>query len=142
MMGRWQTTAAMKAYDPPAEPRELPWPVAVQVLSAGGAQLISSVAVLVLGWALSETSGTAAARADLWNGRDGSGKRVASIGMLAGGGSAVAIPRPGIPAPDGLYLSVGAGAFNGAIWVQPVPGGIPLPDADYSLWPGMKGGWT
>lgn len=103
---------------------DLPWPKAVQFLSADGSRLLFSMACLLVGWAFAETSGTAAFSLDLFNGADTTGHRVASVAAPANGAGQAGPGWPGIAVPDGLYGSVASGTFDGAVWVVPMVGGI------------------
>lgn len=119
------TTPPAQRYDRTASAiTDLPWPRALQVLSTDGSRTLISTGCLLIGWSFSETTGTAIANLALFNGQSSAGSRVASIGMVAGGGSNAGPGWPGIPVPDGLYVATGAGAFRGAVWVIPVIGGM------------------
>lgn len=99
---------------------DLAWPQALNALSSAGSGVLYKSGCAVIGWAFSETSGTAVARAELRDSSDASGVLIAAIGMVASGGNNAGPGWPGILVRNSLYLNVVAGAFNGSVWVVPV----------------------
>lgn len=105
------------------EATALPWPRALRVGSVTGSGLVIATPVLLTGWAVRETSGTAVAALDLHSGHDDTGQLIASLGMVAGGPAAAGPNMPGVICPGGLYAAVRSGAMDGAVWVVMIPAG-------------------
>lgn len=106
---------------------DLPWPRAITSDSASGSRFLITTPCIVVGWSVRETSGSAPAAMQLFSGNNSTGQILADVGMVANDGKSAGPGWPGIPAPDGLYLFVKSGAFDGAVWVIPVNRGGDLP---------------
>lgn len=79
---------------------------------------ITSMAGLLMGWSLFETSGSSPATAILWDGANANGKRTGAISVAAGGESQVSFFDYGVDIESGLYLAVVAGSITGVIYFQ------------------------
>lgn len=101
----------------------LPWPRALRVGSVTGSGLVIATPVLLTGYSVRETSGTAVAALDLFSGHDSTGQLVAALGMVAGGLAEAGPGWPGVYCPGGLYAVVQSGAMDGAVWVVMIPAG-------------------
>lgn len=72
----------------------------------------------LLGWSFRETSGTAAARIDLYSGGNNTGILVATISLAPNESIRDWLPPYGIGA-DGMAAVVTTGSVDGSIWVIP-----------------------
>lgn len=117
------TPAPGPAYSPTiVDLTELPAAQPVTITSGGPAVLVS-LACLLLGWTIRETSGSAAASGYLTDGPDANGQHVAEFGAGAGLSTSSPVPPPGVLCKDGLAVHVVSGAFTGAAWIIPMAPG-------------------
>ena len=103
-----------------ASPLAQPAPIPLRALSTAGSKQLSQLAGFVVGWSLSETSGSAACLVKLFDGENTSGQLLAAIGLPESEGSQYVAPVPGLTVLTGLYLNVASGAFDGTVWYLPV----------------------
>jgi len=103
-----------------ASPLTLPAPVPLRVLSSAGSGQLAGLPGFIVGWSISETSGSAACLAKLLDGRDATGQLLAAVGLPESQSSQHSCAAPGLTVLDGLYLDVVSGAFDGAVWYLPV----------------------
>ncbi len=100
--------------DRPSRPPIRPIPLPVDVQSAG----LIAVAVELCGWSVKETTGTATAALQFYNG-DSNGGEIVGEQVLAAGASATVGPAPdGVLCSRGLYLLVVSGSVTGSVWVR------------------------
>lgn len=85
--------------------------------------LVASTAILLAGWSVRETSGSAVAALRLTNALDGSGQRVAELGVGAGLSAHFYAGPPFILCKNGLYATVTTGAVHGIIYAIPLAPG-------------------
>lgn len=113
-------------YDPlpPLDLTVLPAPRIISLTSTNAPKLLISFAGLLTGWSVRETSGTAAADLQAYDGRDSGGQLLATIGLASGGSSALSMALPGWPFRTGLYVAAGSGAWEAVFVVVPLPGGM------------------
>lgn len=90
----------------------------LQVPTTTTSKSLYSRAGRLVGWAFRETTGSAAAAIDLYDGADANGVLMGSIGMVANGGSVVAFGDNPHPFLEGVFLSVASGSVRGAVWVK------------------------
>ena len=102
-----------------ASPLTLPAAVPLRALSSAGSAQLSLFPGFVVGWSISETSGSAACLVRLYDADSASGQLLAVIGLAEGTGSQVTMPAPGWGTETGLYLDVVSGSFDGVIWYLP-----------------------
>lgn len=74
--------------------------------------------VLLMGFSLKETTGTAIAELDLYNGTDTSGLDVYPITLAAGQSTADNFAPGGLLFPSGLFPSVVSGSVKGSLWIK------------------------
>lgn len=97
------------------------WPRRVRTISFAAlttTKALYSHQVRLLGWALLETTGTAAAEIDILNGQSASSDLVAPIALSSGQSTRDWLGPQGITCDAGLFLSVGSGSVRGALWVE------------------------
>lgn len=116
-----------------ASPLSLPAPIPFRVLSTNGSGQLTDLPGFIVGWAVRETSGSAAAAAELWDGQNTSSQLLASIGLVTSGGSVETMSPPGWTVRSGLYLHVASGAFDGVVWLVPVEQAVPQPAPPLAL---------
>lgn len=87
----------------------------VAVQGASGLIAVTTVASWLFGWALTESSGAAAATFALYDGQVANGQVVALVQLAANGTSIVHPGVTGWPCRSGLTLAVTAGAVTGSL---------------------------
>lgn len=80
---------------------------------------VVSGASLLRGWSLKESTGTAVAACDIYDGDGTNGLLVATISLRINESTREVIPAGGIEIRSGLYYVVTAGAIKGSLWVVP-----------------------
>ncbi|MGH3180399.1 MAG: hypothetical protein ACRDOE_00590 [Streptosporangiaceae bacterium] len=98
------------------------WPVAtpftVPVTAAAGGVQVTTFGGALLGWAVYETTGAAAAAFEIWDGTDTTGQRIAHITLAAGESTRDYVPPQGIAVERGLRVVVTAGSVAGELWAS------------------------
>jgi hypothetical protein len=87
------------------------------VAAGSGVPLVLTPGVLC-GWTLLEVGGVNPLVAELWDGQDAGGERVAVIGAAVGGPAAMHLGADGIPITRGIFLNVISGTVRGVVWAQ------------------------
>lgn len=90
----------------------------VPVPATSTSRNIIKTAGALIGWSLRETTGSAAASVDIYDGNTNEGTKVASMAMASGGDDHIYMGPFGIPVRTGLYLDVVSGSVAGAVWVR------------------------
>lgn len=103
--------------------------IPVSIDSGATPDEVLSTPALLLGWTVTETSGTAAATIDIYDSRDSEGTLAARLALPAGGMSAVWAGWPGIACRSGVSVSRGTGAWAGVLYLAP----IGVPDITFSF---------
>lgn len=80
-------------------------------------QLINTECKMI-GWSLRETTGAAAAVAQLFSGGGTGGVQAAEIPFATGDGQPFGIPDGGLVCNGGLFLHMVSGTIRGAVWVR------------------------
>jgi hypothetical protein len=102
----------------PVDVVEEPWARHVFWSLAGAGQARLAFAVILLGWSATETTGSATASVNIYDGTDSSGVILLPI-RLASGESAEAWYGPGgIRFRNGVYINVASGAAQGALFYR------------------------
>ena len=91
-------------------------PISLGALTGG--QLATARAVHLLGWALRETSGSAAAALSLYTGGSASGQLLAPINLSAGESTRDWFGNSGVYLPGGLFANVESGSVLVVVWVR------------------------
>ncbi len=73
---------------------------------------------LVLGWAVKESTGLAAASFSLFDGADATGTRIAPVTLNQGQSVRDMLPPPGVDALVGVFLRVDSGTVEGSIFMR------------------------
>ena len=87
-----------------------------QIIGGNSGRLSNSVGRLA-GWAIRETSGTAAATVHLRDGFDASGDLLATIRLGTAGSNVQWLLPGGVAFTAGLYVEVATGQIEGCIWL-------------------------
>jgi len=77
----------------------------------------------LMGWCITETSGSTKAEVDIYDGTDTNGQLVAPIGLPAGTCNVQRFPGKGIWLRNGLFSTVASGTVKGALYVVACPDG-------------------
>lgn len=88
-------------------------------LSATGSVLLSKAAVVV-GWAVAETSGSAAAALDVYALQAAQGTPPVPIRLAAGASTVAYLGPDGLDFAGGIFVDVTSGAAEGSVWYLPV----------------------
>jgi len=72
------------------------------------------------GWSIIESTGSAAAIANLLDGQDATGPLIAGIQLAQATSSTVVIPGSGVLIRTGVYLDVVSGSVRGTLWMNPI----------------------
>lgn len=91
-------------------------PISLGAITAGA--LATARAVKLLGWAVRETTGVAAAALSIYTGAGDSGELVVPINLAASESSRDWLGDPGIYCPKGLYVAIEAGSVTVVVWVR------------------------
>jgi hypothetical protein len=84
--------------------------------STSGGFLVASGAVYVLGWAFKESTGSAAASVDIYDGLGTGGVLIAPISLSSGESTRDYPPPPGIECRQGCYVNIASGGVVGSLW--------------------------
>lgn len=79
--------------------------------------------VIVYGWSLKESTGTAAAELDLIDGTDATGLNLVPITLTAGQSTRDWLGPQGLHFRNGLFPRVASGAIVGSVWIADPPRG-------------------
>lgn len=96
-------------------PGARPQPITA-ITSAG---TVVSGASLLRGWSLKESTGSATAACDIYDGDGTNGLLVATITLRTNESTREVIPGGGIEIRTGLYYVVVAGTIKGSLWAVP-----------------------
>lgn len=84
-----------------------------------GQQVYLGPAVLY-GWAFEETTTSAVARLNLYDGTANTGKLVVPISLSADQSTRDYLPGNGVEIRTGVFLDVTAGSIDGSVWIVPL----------------------
>lgn len=73
---------------------------------------------LLMGWSLRETTGSAAAAAELFNGSTTGGSRAGEQALASGGSGGQVCPDDGVWCDSGLLIHVVSGSLTGSVWLK------------------------
>ena len=95
---------------------------------------------LLMGWAFVETTGSAAATFDLYDGVGSGGQLVAPLSLSSGQSTRDLMTGSGIEIRGGLFLDMLTGSIKGAVWLIPGVrfGDVGILEADIPLWGGDR----
>ncbi|HVT14562.1 MAG TPA: hypothetical protein VHQ90_00075 [Thermoanaerobaculia bacterium] len=85
---------------------------------ATGSQRILGGTGLLMGWAVLETGGVAAATLELYDGFDATAQLVAVIALLASQSTRDWLGPGGVQLSEGLFVNVVSGTVRGVCWVR------------------------
>ena len=85
---------------------------------ATGSQVAYGGRSLIMGWSLLETTGTAAATVEIWDGQDATGQLIAAISLDPGESTRDWLGPEGIETDIGLFVRVIGGSVRGAVWAR------------------------
>ena len=91
---------------------------AIPVIAGAGSRVLTARRSVFTGWSLLESTGTAGASVELYNGQDATGTKVATIALSAGSADHEALGAGGVYCDAGLYLRVVSGSVTGSIWAR------------------------
>lgn len=98
------------AYDPAAQPITLATVTTSKLVNGGQARL--------MGWCLIETTGSAAASLDMYDGGDSSGQLIGPISLTASQSTRDWLSGEGIRLRRGLFVNVLSGSVRGVFWLR------------------------
>ncbi|MGH7238947.1 MAG: hypothetical protein ACREHG_02655 [Candidatus Saccharimonadales bacterium] len=80
-------------------------------------RLITSQGILLVGYAVEESTGAATARVEIINGSDENGISTIPVTLAIGGSVREYIPWPYIPLDGGIFIDVTAGSVAGTFFI-------------------------
>lgn len=95
--------------------------IAVSIPATSTRFLFAQGPVRLMGWALTESTGAAAAACELYDGNDATGQSLAPIQLGTNESIRDWFGAHGILAERGLYLNVTAGSVRGTLFVEIPP---------------------
>lgn len=93
-------------------------PVLPVSLPTGQSGAVTGGPIWLAGWSLRNTSSSAAAQIDLYDGADATGQLVATITLAASESTRDYLPSPGVTCRRGVYADAVSGSVAGAVWVS------------------------
>lgn len=86
--------------------------------AATGSQRLAQGRLLLMGWHFLETSGSAAATLELYDGMDTTSQLVLVVSLSASQSTRDWLAGDGILCGEGVYLNVISGTVRGGVWVR------------------------
>lgn len=93
---------------------------AIAVPATTSGQPILAGDSLLCGYSIKESTGTAPAEFQIYDGSSNNGQLVLDVTLLAGQSVVEELPFPGVYLGNGMQLVVTVGSVSGAIWVRDV----------------------
>lgn len=85
---------------------------------ATGSQRVLGGPSLLMGWSFLETTGTASASVEVWDGADTTAQLVAVVSLVAGESTRDWLGPGGVYCSEGLFVNVLTGAVRGTLWAR------------------------
>lgn len=91
-------------------------PVLPVSIPTGRSGVVLGGPLLLFGWSLRESTGTAPAQLDVYDGADATGQLVATITLIANESTRDYPSMPGVLCRRGLFVNAVAGSVAGVLW--------------------------
>lgn len=97
--------------------REMPT-IAYPLLAVTTGKVLISRPCMIVGWTITEQTGSAVAKFQLWNGGSTGGVLVATVGLASAGSSVNPPTDDGILCESGVFLDIVSGQVQGAVYLK------------------------
>lgn len=81
-------------------------------------KLVGGASILTF-YNFTETTGSASAEVELYDGDDATGALIVNVTLNQGESTRDPLPKPGLGCRQGLFLNVVSGSIKGSVWIVP-----------------------
>lgn len=92
--------------------------VALSFPATTSTRVVAGMVDGLCGWSFLETTGSAAATVEVYDGQDATGELLTVISLSSGQSTRDWVDRQGLEVRIGMFLRVTAGSVRGALWVR------------------------